>query len=224
MRARGVELRICYLHLDMLSPVRRCSVLEGGFVYHISISARDVCWALISIFWVSELLVANRRRATRGTDRTEDRSSLRVIVVLFWSGWLAAWFCYAIFPQASFESAPLFYAGLGLIVCGTLLRWWSIATLGQFFTVNVAIRTGHRVVTSGPYRLLRHPSYTALLMVFLGIGLCMGNTLSIAALMLSTVVALLYRMRIEETLLLSGLGEEYRAYMSRTKRLIPGLY
>jgi len=84
--------------------------------------------------------------------------------------------------------------------------------------------TANRVVSSGPYRLLRHPSYTALLMVFLGMGLCMGNTLSIAAIMLSTGAALLYRMRIEENLLLSGLGEEYRAYMSRTKRLIPGLY
>jgi protein-S-isoprenylcysteine O-methyltransferase len=199
-------------------------VIEGRFVYHISISARDLCWGLITIFWVSEIIVANRMRATRGTDRTEDRGSLRGIVVLFWSGLLAACFLYARFPQASFESAALFYVGLGLIVCGALLRWWSIATLGDFFTVNVAIRTGHRVVTSGPYRLLRHPSYTALLMVFLGMGLCMGNTLSIAAIMLSTTVALLYRMRIEENMLLSGLGEEYRAYMSRTKRLIPGLY
>lgn len=193
-------------------------------MHHVSIAARDVCWALITIFWVSELIVANRMRATRGTDRTEDRGSLRAIVVLFWSGWFVAWFFYARFPQASFESVPLFYVGLGLIACGAPLRWWSIATLGHFFTVNVAIRTGHRVVSSGPYRLLRHPSYTALLMVFLGMGLCMGNTLSIAAIMLSTSAALLYRMRIEENLLLSGLGEEYRAYMSRTKRLIPGLY
>ncbi len=193
-------------------------------MHHVSIAARDACWALITIFWVSELLVANRKRATRGTDRTEDRGSLRVIVVLFWSGWLAARLSFGLFPQASFDSAPLFYVGLGLMGCGALLRWWSIATLGHFFTVNVAIRTGHRVVTSGPYQLLRHPSYTALLMVFLGIGLCMGNTLSIAVIMLSTTVALLYRMRIEEKLLLSGLGEEYRAYMSRTKRLIPGLY
>jgi protein-S-isoprenylcysteine O-methyltransferase len=193
-------------------------------MYHVSIAARDACWALITIFWVSELIVANRMRATRATDRTEDRGSLRVIVVLFWSGWLAAWLSYALLRQASFESPSFFYIGLALIACGALLRWWSIATLGRFFTVNVAIRTGHSVVTSGPYRLLRHPSYTGILMVFLGMGLCMGNTVSIAIIMLSTIVALLYRMRIEENLLLSGLGEEYRAYMSRTKRLIPGLY
>lgn len=193
-------------------------------MHHIGITALDAWYVLMTTFWVSEIIVANRMRATRSSDRREDRSSLAVIFVLFWSGWIAAWFCYARVPEAAFVSTTLFLVGLGLMVCGQFLRWWSIATLGHFFTVNVAIRTGHRVVTSGPYRLVRHPSYTAILLVYVGIGLCMGNILSIVAVMLPSIAALLYRMHIEESLLLSGLGEEYRAYMSRTKRLIPRLY
>jgi protein-S-isoprenylcysteine O-methyltransferase len=193
-------------------------------VHHVGIAARDAWYALITIFWLSELVIGNRMRATGSDDRKEDRGSLWVIFVLFWSGWLAAWYCYARLPAESFESIPLFRAGLALMLAGQLLRWWSIATLGRLFTVNVAFRSGHRLVTAGPYRLLRHPSYTAILMVFLGIGLCMGNVVSIVVIMLPSSLALLYRMRVEEGLLLAGLGEEYRAYMRRTKRLIPGVY
>jgi len=193
-------------------------------VHHISTAARDAFFVLVTIFWVFEMILANRRRATRDSDREADRGSSRVIFVLFWSAFIAAGYCYARLPQASFESATLFHVGLGLMVCGQLLRWWSIATLGRFFTVNVAIRAGHRIVTSGPYRLLRHPSYTAILMFYLGTGLCSGNILSIVAIMLPSTAALLYRMHVEERVLLSGLGEEYLTYMSRTQRLIPGVY
>jgi protein-S-isoprenylcysteine O-methyltransferase len=107
---------------------------------------------------------------------------------------------------------------------GQLLRWWSVATLGRLFTINVAIRSGHRLVDSGPYRHMRHPAYTAILLVHVGAALCLGNVLSALALIVPITAVLLNRIRVEEDVLASGLGQPYRDYMSRTKRLIPGVY
>jgi protein-S-isoprenylcysteine O-methyltransferase len=110
------------------------------------------------------------------------------------------------------------------MVVGQLLRWWSMATLGRLFTVYVAIRDGHHVVQSGPYRYIRHPSYTAILLVHLGAALCFGNALSAIALLVPVALALGYRMQVEEAALVEALGPSYREYMTRTKRLVPGLY
>ncbi len=113
---------------------------------------------------------------------------------------------------------------LGLLLLGLLLRWWSIIHLGRFFTVDVVIAADHRVVDSGPYRLIRHPSYTGALLIIAGVALCFGNFVSALVLSIPNVALLMQRVRIEETALSQGLGEPYRAYISRTKRLIPGVY
>jgi len=114
--------------------------------------------------------------------------------------------------------------GTALLIGGVAVRWLAIRTLGRFFTVDVAVHREHRVVQSGLYRYVRHPSYTGVLVAMLGAGLAFGNWLSLAALMLPLTLSLLYRIRVEEAVLLEALGEEYREYCGRTKRLIPGVY
>jgi protein-S-isoprenylcysteine O-methyltransferase Ste14 len=84
----------------------------------------------------------------------------------------------------------------------------------------VALHPDQRVVDSGPYRLIRHPSYTGSLVTVLGICLAMANWLSFLG-MIPAALGYLYRIRIEERVLVEGLGEAYRAYQRRTKRLIP---
>ena len=175
-----------------------------------------------AIFWISEWLIAQWMRAGR-EDRTDDRgSSLWFVIVLpfSWFGALAL----AGSPRGSFGSFPVFVLGLMVMAVGQLLRWWSVGTLGRLFTINVAIRPGHLLVDSGPYRHMRHPSYTALLLVHIGAALCLGNALAALVLVLPITAVLLNRMRVEEDVLASGLGQPYRDYMTRTKRLIPGLY
>ena len=129
-----------------------------------------------------------------------------------------------ILRRTSFATPAIFACGLLLMASGQLLRWWSIATLGRLFTINVAIRRDHRVIDSGPYRAIRHPAYTAILLFHLGAGLCLGNALSLAVLTIPTTAVLLRRIRVEESVLLENLGTAYRTYVSRTKRLIPRIY
>jgi protein-S-isoprenylcysteine O-methyltransferase Ste14 len=99
-----------------------------------------------------------------------------------------------------------------------------VLTLGRFFKVTVSIQEGHRVVSSGPYRLLRHPSYTGLLAILLGLGLMLGTWLGLAALIVLPLVGTLIRIRVEEAVLLDALGDEYASYAAATKRLVPGVW
>jgi protein-S-isoprenylcysteine O-methyltransferase len=165
------------------------------------------------------------KRAQSGA-RVLDRGSLSLIWIVIGVSVFGAFYVSEAVPQAGFGalSTAASILGVVLFVSGLLLRWSAIVYLGRFFTVNVAIASDHQLIDSGPYRFIRHPSYTGALMAFLGLGLCIGNWLSLAILVVPILLVFLYRVRIEEAALLQGLGERYRGYMNRTKRLIPGIY
>jgi protein-S-isoprenylcysteine O-methyltransferase Ste14 len=122
----------------------------------LSSEAKVAFATLLALYWLSESLIALRMRAGH-KDRTDDRGSLRLIAIVFpvswWIGVPIIW----LVPQASIGGSAVFGAGLILMIAGQLLRWWSVATLGRLFTVNVAIREGHQLIDSGPYHFVRHP-------------------------------------------------------------------
>jgi protein-S-isoprenylcysteine O-methyltransferase Ste14 len=80
------------------------------------------------------------------------------------------------------------------------------------------------VVDRGPYRWVRHPSYTGLLLTLVGLGLALGNWLSVLTLVVLPVAGLVVRIRVEERALLGALGEPYREYAGRHRRLVPGIW
>jgi protein-S-isoprenylcysteine O-methyltransferase Ste14 len=98
---------------------------------------------------------------------------------------------------------------------------WSKVALGRYFTYTVQTSSDQPVITSGPYRFVRHPSYTGILLIAIGIGAALGNWLGLGALTLLTLVALAYRIHVEEIALLEDLGDRYRTYAEHHKRLIP---
>lgn len=117
-----------------------------------------------------------------------------------------------------------YVTGMVLFCCGILLRWWSIIHLGRFFTVDVAIARDHVVVSDGPYRVVRHPSYSGALLSFVGLGCLLHNWLATLLLLLPITAAMLWRIRVEEAALSAALGKAYTDYMARTRRLVPWLY
>ena len=128
-------------------------------------------------------------------------------------------------PQADMGvERPLFWIGCTLFGFGLALRWYSIFHLGRFFTVNVAIHSRHEIIDTGPYRRIRHPSYTGALLAFLGLALCLDNWVSLALIVVPTIIAFSIRISIEEHALANALGSPYTNYMRRTKRLVPYIY
>jgi protein-S-isoprenylcysteine O-methyltransferase Ste14 len=125
-------------------------------------------------------------------------------------------------PAAAIRSAAVAFAiGFVILLAGLVLRGWSIKTLGAYFTAAVKVSTDQPVITAGPYRMLRHPSYTGLLLIMTGIGLASANWVGLAGMALLTLAGLLWRIHAEERALLTTLGDPYRAYAARHKRLVP---
>lgn len=115
----------------------------------------------------------------------------------------------------------VFWVGIALMLTGFAFRHYAIHALGRFFTHTVATRPDQFVVDTGPYRLIRHPSYSGSLLMFLGLGLAMTNWVSILALLLGAGIGFAWRVRVEEQALCADLGQPYRDYMQRTQRFIP---
>jgi protein-S-isoprenylcysteine O-methyltransferase len=180
---------------------------------------------LILLFPASEIALLLFRRSRGLGGASQDRGS----VAMLW-GTMGAGLALAIL------AAPLGFAPFRLpvpaldslivavMVGGLGLRWAAIRTLGRFFTVDVAIHPEQTVVRTGPYAWVRHPSYSGLLLLWLGVGLRFGNGLSLLALLVPVTLALVARIRTEESALRKGLGQPYEAYCRNTKRLVPGLY
>jgi protein-S-isoprenylcysteine O-methyltransferase Ste14 len=127
-----------------------------------------------------------------------------------------------IVPSAEIgHGAAAFVVGMVILVAGITLRGWSFEVLGHYFTYNVKVSSDQKVITAGPYRLLRHPSYAAGLLIGFGIGILYGNWVGFAILTLLNLAIILWRINVEERALLTGLNTEYHAYAATRKRLVP---
>ena len=125
-------------------------------------------------------------------------------------------------PAATIRpGAVAFAAGMAVLLAGLVLRGWSFKTLGQYFTHTVMVSSDQPVIASGPYRVLCHPSYTAIIVATVGAGLASANWAGLAGVVLLTVTALIVRIRAEEAALMTTLGDRYHAYAAQHKRLVP---
>ena len=176
----------------------------------------------IAVWIISEMSRMFLRRPDREARRA-DRLSALILNFCIWGGILFADIAAFRFRQFAIgvNQVLLFAFGIALMWIGMAFRWYSIRVLGRFFTAVVAIQPEHQIVEAGPYRILRHPSYSGALVTFLGFALVLGNWLSLLIIAIFTAIGYGYRISVEEKALVTGLGDAYRAYMKRTKRIIP---
>ncbi len=155
-----------------------------------------------------------------------DRGSLRLTVTTVCVGAFLAFGAALWLPALRITASgwALLVIGLTLVWLGMGLRLWAVLTLGRSFTRVVMVQSGQQVVSSGPYRAVRHPAYTGILTTMLGIGLALNNRASVVALVLIPLMGFAWRIHVEENALVQNLGEDYTAYAQRTRRLIPGLW
>ena len=187
-------------------------------------------WPYALVFWAVFLwafsqefpVVSKRANPTAGA---QDAGSRRLIMICQPLAIVAAFMIAADVRSATLPHRMwLFWAGLASIVLGSLLRRHCFRMLGKSFTGAVIVRTDQAVVERGAYRYVRHPSYTGGTLMFLGIGLALGNGLGLLVLAAMTAGVYGYRVAVEERALAATIGEPYRSYMRRTKRFIPFVF
>jgi protein-S-isoprenylcysteine O-methyltransferase Ste14 len=187
-------------------------------VYH-SVVVRDVFYVTLGVSAAAELALQLRTRS----EGARDPSYVWMLVGSFAGVGLA----FAAAGVHDHLPGPRWLpaiAGLALMWVGFALRVWAVRTLGRFFRVEVTVDTDQTLVDTGPYARLRHPSYTGLLVLYLGLGICLDSYLSVAAAVLMPLAAIVNRIDHEERTLRREFGEAYRAYSTRTARLIPGVW
>jgi protein-S-isoprenylcysteine O-methyltransferase Ste14 len=187
--------------------------------------ARIAFYVVLGVFVVLEQRIRLRSLLNRHGVR-EDRGSLLVVIVAVGAGVAGGCMLASLAPSAAIPTArwPIFVLGLALMCAGVVLRQWAVALLGPFFTVDIRVHRDQTVVEQGPYRWVQHPSYTGMIVTFVGIGLALGNWAALALLIVLPTAGLVVRIRVEERALLDGLGEPYRRFAASRYHLVPWVW
>jgi protein-S-isoprenylcysteine O-methyltransferase len=177
----------------------------------------------VFILWgVSEIFISTRLR-TKG-DSGRDAGTLKFVLTAAYASIGVASFLALRGDGVLAQPTLAGQVGLAAIVLGIALRAYAILTLRRFFTVNVTLQEGHRLIRTGPYRFVRHPAYTGTLLSFYGLALALENTLAAVILVVPITIAFAMRMRVEEAVLRNAFPNEYSEYERATRRLVPFIY
>ena len=171
---------------------------------------------------VAESLLLRRRKGAAA----QDRGTKWIIVSASRVGLIAALAIAVLAPSLRAYANNWWTLGLGitLALAGVALRGWAILTLGRYFRREVTIEPGQAIIRRGPYRLLRHPSYAGLLLIYGGFGLALGSWVSAAVAALIMFAGMLPRIRVEEQALERAFGPDYLSYANATARIIPNVW
>lgn len=177
---------------------------------------------ICGIWLLSEILLNRLLRSKANDKKGTDKQSLGTLwVVIIISIFIGVFISYAVKAPVCSHSVAISYVGLSFVLLGVILRLIIIKSLGKFFTVDVTIRENHQLKKDGIYKYLRHPSYAASLISFLGMGIALNNWFSLLIIVVPVFCAFAYRIKVEEEALIQQFGNEYIEYKKRTKGLIP---
>ena len=180
-------------------------------------------FTVVFILWgVSEVFISTRLRTTG--DGSRDAGTLKYVLIAAYASIGVAVYIALRNDGVLAEPTLSGYIGLVAIVLGITVRAYAILTLRRFFTVNVTLQEGHRLIRTGPYRFIRHPAYTGTLLSFYGFAIAVENVWAAIILIVPITAAFAMRMRVEEAVLRQGFPEEYPEYERTTRRLVPFVY
>jgi len=184
-------------------------------------------WILFWLVFLWSYLPESRIvRAAKRNQTATDSKSLQVIMVVQGLGYMLAFMLCWWAPAriAPHHEAIVFYVGVATIIAGSLLRRHCWRMLGASFTGDVRARPDQEVVNRGAYHYVRHPSYTAGIMLSLGVAISLGSWLSVATILIGSTIGYINRINVEERTLAGVIGQPYVEFMRTRKRLIPFVY
>ena len=185
-----------------------------------------IAYGLIGCFFVAERLLRRGKEAASLKEGKADQGTTRAIGAAFGVSLLAMALAPILnrFRIGRLFSAPLAWGGIAAMLAGLALRIWAARVLGAFYTRTLQTRSEQRVVTEGPYRIVRHPGYLGDLLLWPGAGLAAANWIATAAIVTAMGRAFRKRIATEEAMLAEAFPEDFPRYAGRTWRLIPFVY
>lgn len=180
--------------------------------------------AVSYLYGFFEVFMNVRQRSKNNIVTMKDQGSLRLLYGLITAGYALSFAIGATRIGRMYGWNTFFAIGMALFGIGFLIRIYSILTLKHYFTYSVAEVENHKIIETGLYKIIRHPGYLGQLIIFMGISISISNWLSILLMMIPVTLGFLYRIKVEEKFMLDQLGEDYKNYLERTKRIIPILY
>jgi len=187
------------------------------------LTIQTVTYFSILFFFSEFALMVVKRSGKRGTKTKDDRKSL----ALFWVTIplsLTIGFFTANHQAWNTLNHAIAIFGLVVFITGIVIRWISIIQLNKEFTVDVAIIENHHLKTGGMYKYLRHPSYLGLILICFGLAIAMNSIISFVVVTIPVSLALSYRIKTEENILIKQFGEVYENYRAKTYKIIPKIY
>ena len=182
----------------------------------------NLVFLITYIIWLLSEIILNRMLRSKSTDKQNaDKNSLAIIWITVVAAITLATVIAMNFYFPIAVNPVIKYVGLAIIYLGILLRLAAIVGLGRFFTVDVTIREDHRLKQDGLYKYLRHPSYFASLLSFIGYGISLNNWISLILVVVAVLIVFKMRINIEEKALIEQFGAEYLEYKKKVKGLIP---
>ena len=186
-----------------------------------------VSYLLLGSFLVLQRVLRRGEQARSLRPSQEDRGSTRLLGLAFGFSILALLLAPLLnhFEVARLDLGfPVGWVGVALMLGGLALRWWANAVLGRYYTSTLRLAEGQQIVRAGPYRLVRHPGYGGVLLLWAGAGLASQNWAAAAIVLGQMSVAFACRIKSEESMLQTAFGDQYRSYMQATWKLIPWVF
>jgi protein-S-isoprenylcysteine O-methyltransferase Ste14 len=189
-------------------------------------------WAKLAILASTVAMVAIRaphgHRSRRIKVVKTRKGGLEIGLLIFATLTFLLPLAWIVSPVFSFADYPLHPANFTIGTVGLVVGLWlfhqSHTDLGRNWSATLEIRDEHQLVTNGLYTLVRHPMYLSLLVYSAGQMLVLPNWIVGPAYGMAMALVFALRLRPEEQMMLEQFGDEYRAYVRRTKRLIPGIW
>ena len=180
-----------------------------------------------ALLWI-HAYVPHKLNASDDVEKDPVTNALSFVAGIVAALGIQLWMIYAWTFQFGnpLERAPGWNEWLGftLVLSGAGMRYWAIKTLGSFFTLQICLRNDHRLITSGPYRYLLHPSYTGAILGILGFCLFFFQPTPSLIYFCGLIAFYVKRIQSEEKMLTEKFGNTYLERRNRCYRLIPFIY
>lgn len=179
-----------------------------------NVVANYIFYILSCVMFMMEMTILFRKRKNA---KIEDKRTARLLFsCIFVSFFLAFFFMGSRIGLLPKEYHWVSWLGFVVILIGMGFRWYCVSVLGKYFTGVVLIQKEHQLVQRGPYKILRHPGYTGALIGFLGIGISTNNWINMIIFFVAMGLFYVYRIPLEERMLLDHFGDAYREYQKKT--------